>query len=149
MNTRKGYTLIEIIVVVCIISILFMIFANGIKAYNVLKNDMLVDQCNNSIMTFINNCKLYCYNNEVSGYILGDCANNKFNFYTAGTRQRVVKLPEGCKLHSINVASGTQILRMDSNGFTWDACTITYLDLYNVEHKITISVGTAYVEIKD
>ncbi|NLZ47350.1 MAG: type II secretion system protein [Clostridiales bacterium] len=149
MKIKKAYTLIEILVVLCIFNILFIIFSSGLKAYNRLKNAIVVEQCSNSIMTFINSCKQYCYYNEVEGYILCDQSNNRFSFYSGSSRKKLLKLPQGCKLQLLNTASGKQKLNFDSKGFTSDACTIKYLDLYDVEHKITISVGTAYVEIKN
>lgn len=149
MKIRKGYTITELLVVISILSIVFLIFTNGIKTYNRLQNAIVVEQCSNSIMTFINSCKQYCYNNEVEGYILCDQDSNKFSFYTGSNRKKLLKLPKGCKLQLLNTASGSQKLKFDSKGFTSDACTIRYLDLNDIEHKITISVGTAYVEIKN
>ena len=137
MKIKKAYTLLELTVVLSIFSIVFLIFSNGIKAYKNFQNAIVVEQCSSSIMTFINSCKQYCYNNEVEGYILCDQEKNRLSFYTGSSRKKVLKLPQGCKLQMVNTASGRQRLNFDSKGFTSDACTIRYLDLRS-EHKITI-----------
>ncbi|NLM35399.1 MAG: prepilin-type N-terminal cleavage/methylation domain-containing protein [Clostridiales bacterium] len=149
MRIRKGYTFIELLMVLCIISILFLIMTKGIKGYKRLENDIVVEQCSNSIMTFIYSCREYCYLNKVEGYILCDQVSNTFSFYTGSSRKQILRLPQGFELDLLNTASQNQRINIDYKGFTSDACTIKYFDLYGIEHKLTISVGTAYVEIKN
>ena len=149
MNIKKGITYIELIIVITLISIISITSFNIINFYRVNKNRILVDQCNNSIMSFINNCKQYCFYNNISGYIKFDVINNRLNFNIGTSVKRVVTIPKGIKLYSINAANGRAEINLDNRGFTSDACTISYIDLYNKFHEITISVGTSYVEIKN
>lgn len=149
MNTRKGYTIIEVIVVLAIMSILAALFSDFFKDYSRYNNRTSSDYCGNSVMSFINTCKQYCYSKKDSGYIRFDFANSRMDFYAGGQRRSTWRFPKGFSLYSAVTGSGGSNLNFDFDGFTANACTIVYKDSTNAIHHITISVGTAYVEVKD
>ncbi len=149
MIIKKGYTLIEVITVLCIMSILCALFSNYWRAYNKYSNDVQITYCSSSIMTFINMCKQYCYYERKSGYIKFDLVNEELDFYEGTKRKRSWRLPKGFDLYGTTAGSRNNQLNFDMDGFTPNACTITYKDRYNSIHNITICVGTAYVQIQE
>ena len=149
MHLKKGYTIIEVILVLAIMSILSALFAGFYKDYSRYNNRISNDYCGNSVMSFINTCKQYCYGKKDSGDIRFDFANNRMDFYAGGQRRSTWRFPKGFTLYSAVTGSGGPDLNFDFDGFTADACTIAYKDSTNAMHHISISVGTAYVEVKD
>lgn len=149
MRIKKGFTLIEIVIVITVIGILNMCFFSYLNTYKVYKGKILVDRYNNSIMTFINSCKQYCYYNNIPGFIKFDIIGNRLIFTVDTVIKRILNTPNEFKLYSINVSNGRSEVWFDNKGFTSDACTISYMDSINKVHAITISVGTSYVEIKN
>ncbi len=149
MKIKKAYTLIELMITISILAILSMLFIKYFTTYEKYRNKILVDQCNNSIMSFINSCKQYCYYRDTSGCIKFDVEGNRLIFYVGTDVKRILNAPKGLKLYSINVSNGDAKLNFNNKGFTPDACTMSFVDLENKIHEITISVGTSYVEIKN
>lgn len=148
-NRKKGFSLIELIIVISIISILSLSIVNYIKSYNYYENKIYVDECDNSILMFINRAKMYCKSKQCSGLIIFDKVSNAIDFYENNTKHMdAYALPEGFALNSITLGSGKVGISINNKGITVDACSIVYIDRYNNSHKLTISVGTAYVEIK-
>jgi prepilin-type N-terminal cleavage/methylation domain-containing protein len=149
MKIKKGYTLLELMITISIISILSIMFSRYFITYEKYRNRILVDQCNNTIMSFINSCKQYCYYKDIGGYIKFDVIGNRLIFYVGTEVKRILNTTRGLKLYSINVSNGDAKLNFDNKGFTSDACTMSFEDSDTKIHEITISVGTSYVEIKN
>ena len=77
INGSKGWTLIEILVVM---GIFFMLVGGSlISVEQVVKyeNTLQVEGCKNNILTFINKSKLYCRNKFNGGDILFNTINNE------------------------------------------------------------------------
>jgi prepilin-type N-terminal cleavage/methylation domain-containing protein len=148
-RTRKGYSLNELIIVIAIFSILSGLLIKGALNYKTYSNKIDVDYCNNSIMKFINSAKAYCRNKEKSGYIYFDSPNGIIYFLTGEVLEDKYALPAGFRLNDVNLGIGKYAIEIDARGFTNNACTISYVDRKRSMHRITMCVGTSYVEIKD
>ena len=157
----KGVTLIELIITLSLLSILLsfsFISINSLKNY---ENNIDIDYCNNSILSLIDNAKLYCKKENSSGHIQLDLGRNEMTFYCDNKKIEEYILPKKFILYNINseykririningmTIDGTGLDGMTTNGVTTNACTITFRDRKNELHKITIRVGTNYVEVK-
>jgi len=163
----KGVTLIELIITLSLLSILLSFSLISITSLKNYENNIDVDYCNNSILQLINNSKLYCRKENSSGYIQFDLVSNEITFYCYSKQaQKVIKieeyiLPKKFIIYNINseykrnrisitgmTIDGTGIDGMTANGVTTSSCTITFRDRRENIHKITIRVGTNYVEVK-
>jgi prepilin-type N-terminal cleavage/methylation domain-containing protein len=167
----KGVTLIELIITLSLLSILLSFSLLSINSLKNYENNIDIDYCNNSILGLIDNSKLYCKKENSSGYIQFDLVSNEITFYCyskqgqkAQQAQKIEKyiLPRKFTIYNINseynririsingmIIDGTGIDGMTTNSVTTDSCTITFKDSRNSLHKITIRVGTNYVEVKE
>ena len=149
INSSKGYTLIELIVVM---GIFFMLVGGGLISTGQVvnyQNTLEVEGCKNNILVFINKSRLYCRNKSRGGEILFDTINNEIRFKMGTSILDRISMPRGFKLKDINPASGKNYISIDKEGFTKDACTIWFLDKFkDSDNRLTICSGTWYLEIK-
>lgn len=143
---KKGYTLIEILVVVFIISILSSITYLSVYSYKNMKNDIELVACENTVLSIIDNGKQYCRENERSGYVIFDVVRNEVAFYCQNRKVDFLKLPKGIKIDSVNINQNR--IDIDKFGIAGDAGTIVLLDSNNKYYDITVNVGAGYVEVK-
>lgn len=144
---HKGFSLVELLLTISIISIVVCGGTSVVGSFKAYNNSINVDLCSSSLLSMINSSKLYCRSKESPGYLLFDLRNNNIKFFCQGVRVDLFEFPEGFELYSIN--SADRKIRFDNQGITGDACTIQYKDSKNKLHTLTISVGTAYAEIKN
>lgn len=143
---KKGFSLIELLVVMSIIAIISSISLLGISKYNNIKNDVDLNMTETSILGIINYGKQYCREKEKPGFILFDLITNEIGFYSQNREIEIFKLPEGIKIEDINTNSNK--LDIDKFGITSDAGTILLRDNNNKLYSLTINVGAGYAEIK-
>lgn len=154
MRYKKGVGLIEIILVIFILTSVNLFSLKFIKGGKILANDINVDYYNNEILMFINNCKQFCRNNEEAGSIYFDFNNSAIKFYCKGKELKYMQIPREFKFFHFNISNNSfkhekNTILINKKGFTSNACTIMYKDKLNNLHEITISVGNAYVDIKE
>lgn len=147
MRKKKGFTLIEVLTVISII--LIFIFSGDfcVNAYGKMLNSLDVSYCSNSITGFILNAKLYCRKNDVSGCMFFDIEKNKIILSSNMKLINEYIMPKGFKLLSVNAPS--KFIYINNKGIVENACTIRYRDRRDSYHRITICVGSGYVEIKE
>jgi prepilin-type N-terminal cleavage/methylation domain-containing protein len=143
---KKGFSLIEIVVVASIISILSLASFFSLTNYNRLSSEMDMLMSENMVIALINDGKQYCRENEKSGYVLFDVTRSDINFYSSNKKIDGFRLPKGISINSINTNESR--IDIDKYGVTNDAGTIMLKDKSGELHSITISVGTGYAEVK-
>ena len=143
---KKGFSLIELLIVISIITLFSLAGFSSISNYNRLSNetDMLFSE--DMMLALINDGKQYCREKEKPGYVLFDISRNEINFFSSSKKLDGFRLPKGVTIHSINTYQN----KVDINkfGITSDAGTITLKDKAGKLYKMTIIVGTGYAEIK-
>lgn len=143
---RRGFTVIELLLVLSIFSILLSFSLVNLSTFNNFKNKIDVDLTNNNILDFINKSKTYCRDKKgEGGYIYFDTRNNEITFNVGLDEIFKLKLPEGFVLNPVR---DDNRIKIDNMGITEDACSIKFKDRKGEMHCITMCVGTAYVDIK-
>lgn len=143
---KKGFSLIELLVVMSIIAIVASISLLGISKYNNIKNEVDLNMTESSILGIINYGKQYCREKEKPGFVLFDLAENEVGFYNQNRKIDRFKLPSEIKIEGIN--TNFNRIDIDKYGITSDAGTILLSDSNNKVFSITINVGAGYAEIK-
>ena len=143
---KKGFSLIELLVIMSIITITASISLLGISKYNNLKNEAYLNMTESSILAVINFGKQYCREKEKPGFVLFDLEKNEVKFYSANRVIDGFKLPGEIKIEGVN--TNLNRINIDKYGVTSDAGTILIRDINNKIYSITINVGAGYAEIK-
>ena len=143
----KGYTLMELIVVMAIIAIMLSFCTLGGKWYKTYLNRIDTNYTGDSIFIFITNAKQYCREKESRGCICFNTIDNQITFVCNGKLRDSFQLPKGFNLYGTNLTDN--MINIDGKGFTSDACTIKFRDKEGRLHSLTLCVGTAYVEIQN
>ncbi|MFT8314670.1 MAG: type II secretion system protein [Clostridium sp.] len=145
----KGFTLIEILVVMAIISIITSIMLIEVKNYKALKNDIEVKRFNSEMISFINNIRVQCILNESFAEFSFQKGSDEVKVYEGPNIRDRLKLPSSFTIKENNVITSDKLIYIDSRGMITTPCSLKYLDRKGKEHTITIGVGTAYAEIKE
>lgn len=143
---KKGFTLIETLIVLSLIMILISFNINAAIGCRNIYNNNNIDMCNLEIVSLIIRSKHYCRESGSPGYILCDSSSNTMKFIHNNKLVYKYKLPEGFILYDLNAESG--VISINKRGISGSACTIRYYDINKKDHLITMRVGTSYVEIK-
>ncbi|OPJ63219.1 prepilin-type N-terminal cleavage/methylation domain-containing protein [Clostridium oryzae] len=154
MKTKKGYTLVELLIAMSIISIISMLFIGSIETYKKYNNKVLVDYCNSSIVMFINDAKQFSKAHNCTSYIMFSMSKQSIELKRKGVKPELelIKkfyLPKGFKFNSIKLKSSNRFIMVDHDGNTSDAGTISYEDMEKDIKKISICVGSFSVDIKE
>ncbi|UZQ50891.1 type II secretion system protein [Clostridium kluyveri] len=142
----KGFTLIELILVIGLFSILLSFTLINMGAFSSMKNRIDVDLTGNRIINFINNSKIYCRDKgKQGGYIYFNVKDGNITFSSGLEEIFKMELPEG---FTLNQVSNDNRIKIDNRGITADACSIKFKDRKGEMHCLTMCVGTTYVEFK-
>ncbi|WP_051541991.1 type II secretion system protein [Clostridium lundense] len=142
----KGFTIIELLVYMGLLSISAAFITLNINGFSNITNNLDYTLCDQSIINFINNGKQYCREKKISGKICFLNNDKSIIFYCSGIRINKYDLPT--KFVFTKAGNSKREIGINEKGITGDACTIAYKDRKGKVHEITISVGTAHVEIK-
>lgn len=144
---KKGFTLIETIVCISIISLFLVMYFKGFNTYKIFQRDLEGEYGANQILAFIDNSKQYCREKNTSADIV--FSNSKLILLCANGYKMQSQLPESIKITEVNIAKNNGEMFINNKGVTTStACTITFQDGNKNTHRITNCVGTAFVEIK-
>lgn len=144
---KKGFTLIEVIVVISIMTILFGYSLLNLRSLDRIENNVDVQLFGNTLVDFIINSKKYCRDNNLNGYIYFVTSKGTAQLCCGTNVISSVKLPENFTELSVNRTGGK--ITIDNKGFSKDACTIKFKDRKGGIHYLTMCVGTSNVEFKN
>jgi prepilin-type N-terminal cleavage/methylation domain-containing protein len=144
----KGFTLIEIIVVMAIMSIIASCGVMSVRYYKSVTNKVDADYYCNAIVSFINNSKVYCRENYCSATITFDIKGNQMRLAEGANTVNKLIFSNKITLCEVNGRRTNGAIVIDNYGYSNDACTIRLKDNNLIEHEITMRVDTSYVKIK-
>ena len=146
---RKGYTLIELIVVLSIMSILSTLAIGGGMYFKDKGEVLTFENSIYEVKSLLSFAKSYCRKNKIEGDILIDKNGESITFNVNNKNHGIIKkitLNKDIKVGS-NFKSG--INKINKEGFITGAGTIT-LNYKNIKVvKITISVGNDIIRVND
>lgn len=145
-KSQKGFTLVELLVYMGLLAISASFINLNINGFFNIMNYLDYTLCDQSIINFINNGKQYCREKEKHGRIYFPSDDNSIILYCNRVRINKYTLPK--KFKFTKVGNDKREIVINKNGVTGVACTLAYKDRKGKIHEITISVGTAHVEIK-
>jgi len=146
---RKGFTLIEIILVIAIMSIVSGVSALSVRYYKTVNNSLDADYYCNAVVNFINNSKMYCRENSCSAIVNFNKEKNEIKLVNGLKVVNKLTLKDKITLFSFTGRVNNTYIVIDSEGYSNDAFTIILKDNNSIKHEITMRVGTAYVKIKE
>lgn len=140
---KRGYTLIELIIVLAIIAILMLPTLNISKSYREVIGRVKGKSIINDISNLISYGKYYCRHYSSYGVIEINSSKGKITFKDTSGKSKVIKtitLEEGFRFVSNNSLSINKIGHIQS-------ATIRIMDKNSKLYKITISTGVDTVNI--
>ncbi|MBW6410928.1 prepilin-type N-terminal cleavage/methylation domain-containing protein [Clostridium weizhouense] len=141
---KKGFTLIELVISIAIITIIFAVSISLSKMNSRIYNDIRYESLLYEIEDIISYSKAYCKNNNTSGEIQIDNKLNEISFSQNDDKKiKKVTLPK-----DINLIVKNEILNIGSNGHIKNGLCISVEDKYHECYDITIRVGVDLVTIK-
>ncbi|MGH4120043.1 pilus assembly FimT family protein [Clostridium sp.] len=146
---RKGFTLIEMILVLAIMSIVSGVCVASVGYYKKLENSVDADYYCNAVVDFINNSKMYCRENTCSVIVTFDKVKNEIRVANGMKVVNKLTLKNKITLYKFTGRNSNAQIVIDNKGYSNDACTIILKDNNSIQHEITMRVGTAYVKIKE
>ncbi|MFT5874033.1 MAG: prepilin-type N-terminal cleavage/methylation domain-containing protein [Clostridium sp.] len=144
---RKGFTLIEMVIVISIMSIIGGCSVFSFRYFKTLKNKIELDYYCNAVVSFINNSKMYSRENHCDATITFDIIGNQMRLIKEGNMVNKLIFSEKITLYDVTGRRSNNDIVTDNIGYSNDSCTIILKDNNSIEHKITMRVGTAYVKI--
>lgn len=141
---RKGFLLIELILVIGIISIILSI---GMMSFRFLKNyenQIAVEHYSNEVVNFINYNKSYSRRGYHDVIIYVDRLRNEISSYHKTKLIAKMKLPQNIKVSYFNQDS----IKINKFGYSGSSFTLELKDDSGDINTITMLVGTNYVNIK-
>jgi prepilin-type N-terminal cleavage/methylation domain-containing protein len=143
----KGFTLIELIVVMAIMAIIAGCGVMSMRYYRTLTNKVDADYYCNAVVSFINNSKMHCRENGCSATITFDIEGNQMRLKEGTTLVNKLMFLNKITLCEVNGRRTDNSIVIDNYGYSNDACTIILTDNNLIDHEITMRVDTAYVKI--
>lgn len=144
---KKGFSLIELVIVLAIVTIIFSFSFFSVTSYNKKLSEVNSEVCMDSIFALINNSKQYCREKQITGYILFNISENTISFYCNGAR--VNKLYLSKDLHIDNTTLTQNKINIEKNGMAKNYGTIVLKNLKGDSQYIVLNIATGYAEIKN
>lgn len=140
---KRGYTLIELIIVLAIIAILMLPTLNISKSYREAIGKVKGKSIINDISNLISYSKYYCRHYSSYGVIEINSSKGKITFKDTSGKSKIIKtiaLEDGFRFVSNNSLSINKIGHIQS-------ATIRIMDKKGQLYKVTISTGVDTVNI--
>ena len=140
---KRGYTLIELMIVLAIIVILMLPILNVSKSYREVMGRIKGKSIVNEISNLISYSKYYCRHYDSYGLIEVNSSEGKITFKDTVGKSKIIKtilLEDEFKFTSNNSLSINKMGHIDSD-------TIRIIDKEGKVYKVTISTGVDTVNI--
>jgi len=143
---KKGFTLIELMITMSLISIITAASLICLKGFKELREKIEMDYAVNSIVEFINSAKCFSRNNNCSTIINVSRNKDSLELYSNTEKIKFYKLPKKIKI--TRVTSDGDDIKINNLGKAINACTLTLNNDGSLTREITVKVGTGYVSEK-
>ena len=144
---RRGFTLIEIILVLVIMSIIAGCSFMSVNYYKTIKNKTDADYYCNAVVSFINNSKMYCRENSCSATVIFDIGRNEMKLNKGFITIIEMKFKDKITLYEVNGRRINKDIVIDKKGYSNDGFTVVLRDNNLIRHEISMRVGTGYVKV--
>lgn len=144
---KKGFTLIELIVVLSIMSILFSISFPCIESYRTFKRKKQLEHYTQLTIDFINNCKGICRAEKKSGIIVKFFSDNELCLYLNDKLYRKITYPKEITLKDKGYEEKINIY-VKNSGVINNGFTIRVVNKKGECKNITFNVYTNYGKVK-
>ena len=141
-------SLIEMILVLSIMGIIGGVSVVSVKYYNTIKNKVDADYSCNSIVSFINNSKMYCRENDCSGIITFDVPRNEIKLVVEASMVSKQLLSNKITMKQVIWNDEKRGFSIEKDGYSDTSGSIYLKDNNLDEYKITIRVASKFIEIK-
>ncbi|MDV4152542.1 type II secretion system protein [Clostridium sp. AL.422] len=144
---KKGYTLIELIIVLSIITILASISIINVGRFREKFENIELNNLATEVKSLLSFGKSYCRKNKVPGKIIVGADRKTITFEVTNNSyetSKSIKLKDSMDIGSNFNSSGnikTNENNINDEGFIKSAGTITITNGYNKRIEITVSVG--------
>lgn len=140
---NKGYTLIEVIVSLFVLTILFNLSLSISKFNNRISNDIRNDSYIYQIQSLLSYGKAICKEKNKYGKLTVNTQSNEVRFIEGADKiEKIIKLPDGLK------AIKNITLMINPDGKIETGNTIMLIDKQGERHDLTIRVGVDMIVIK-
>lgn len=142
---RNGFTLIETIVSLFILSILFSIGTSLNKFAINLSNNMGNTACVYEIQNILSYGKAVCREKNKYGKITIDPKKNQIRFVEGTDKiEKILNIPR-----DISMDGKYRSILITPNGKISKGTSIVLIDNYRERQTITVGVGVDYIDVKD
>ncbi len=150
---KKGFTLVETIAYLSILSIVTMIFIQGFSFLKTIKDNIIIEKDINKIHSFLTLGKSISKEKGRRGRISYDKNENTLFYeeiYSSDERNEKITLSESLENVKIeSIREGSDFLLINEKGSITTPCTISIKDSREVKHKITINIGGGTIDVKE
>lgn len=149
---KKGYTLIELIVVIAIMIILMGSGFSVISSLNYIKNDVEAENALYEVYNLLSYAKAYCRLNFYEGEIIIDTNKNTIQFVYRDpiniNKKNIVKTEKFTRNIEIHTNFIKPVIEVSNNGYLKKSGTI-FITNGKKQRNITIAVGNDTTNIID
>lgn len=143
---KKGYTLIEVIIVLSIMLILSSLASVGYKFYKNSSEKIKLESTALEVRGLLSFSKAYCRKNEIIGNILVASDRKSIYFTVDNKIKKAIRLEDGLEIGSNFVGNNV----VNEKGFITKAGTINIRsDYLNKSFELKISVGNDIIRVND
>jgi prepilin-type N-terminal cleavage/methylation domain-containing protein len=143
---RRGFTLIEVVLVMTIMSIIAGCSFMSLRYYKTIKNKVDADYYCDAVVSFINNSKMYSRENYCSVTVIFDIERNKMKLNNGTYTIKELIFSNKITLYEVSGRRINKEVVIDKEGYSNDAFKIVLMDNNLRRHEITMRVGTGYVK---
>lgn len=143
---RRGFTLIEVVLVISIMSIIAGCSFISLRYYKTIRNKVDAEYYCDAVVSFINNSKMYSRENYCSVTIIFDIEKNKIMAKIGKDKIKELLFSNRITLYEVSGRRVNKAVVIDKEGYSNDAFTVVLVDNNLIRHEISMRVGTGYVK---